>query len=232
MTIYLPSSGATAWKALLAEPDKHWQAGYSAMALAQSWESADGLPPEISLLLSGIGDKPKLLLALPEHKVPLPGSSLGASQNDIFALIRAGDTTLATAIEGKVDESFDRMLGDWLVDASAGKRERLAYLSRTLGLTEPLPVDVHYQLLHRTASALIEAERFKTDAAAMIVHSFSPTGKWFDAFARFAQLYEGVDRVEIGQLIRIDLKPRPLYLGWAKGDPKFLDDLSKGGASV
>ncbi|WP_413776936.1 DUF6946 family protein [Mesorhizobium sp. AR07] len=32
---------------------------------------------------------------------------------------------------------------------------------------------LRYQLLHRTSAALLEAKRFKTDEAAMIVHSFS-----------------------------------------------------------
>jgi hypothetical protein len=35
----------------------------------------------------------------------------------------------------------------------------------------------------------MEARRFKTDGACMIVHSFSPTKKWFAAFERFANLF-------------------------------------------
>lgn len=218
--IFVPTRCVHDWQRLLAEPVKHWKAEHSAMALAQSWEAARGLPPEIAAMLTEIGDAPELLLALPEHKVPLRGSSLGASQNDLFALVRAGGKTVAMTVEGKVDEPFDRTLGEWLIDASAGKRERLAYLCDLLGLQQPLPGEVHYQLLHRTASALIEAERFKSDAAAMIVHSFSRSGRWFDAFARFAQLF-GAD-AKAGELLRIETAKRPLYLGWAKGDERFL----------
>ena len=220
--VYVPTRGPEDWRALLADPEKHWRAGYSAMALARCWEAAAGLPPEIASMFAPVGDRPELLLAIPEHKVPLPGSARGASQNDLFALIRAGDATLAVAVEGKVDEPFDRLLGDWLVDASPGKRERLAFIADTLGLSQPLPRDVHYQLLHRTVSAVIEARRFKTDAAAMIVHSFSPTGKWYDAFERFAAVF-GIE-AERGRLFPLPplVGRTTLYIGWAVGEPGFL----------
>ncbi len=219
--IYVPTNGPEDWRHLLADPVKHWRAGYSAMALACCWEAAAGLPPEISAMFAPLGEPAELLLGLPEHKVPLPGSTRGSSQNDLFALVRAADATFAVAVEGKVDEPFDKSLDDWLVDASPGKRERLAFIADALGLTEPLPGDVHYQLLHRTASAVIEARRFKTDAAAMIVHSFSPTGKWFDAFARFLALFEL--QAERGRLHRLPLnEAKPLYVGWAAGDRQFL----------
>jgi hypothetical protein len=224
--IYLPSTGADDWRRLLADPGKHWETGFSAKALAHCWEHADkspsGLPLEIANLLRTGDSEPALLLALPEHKVYLPGSELGASQNDIFALIRVGPRTIAATIEGKVEEPFGPQLGDWMVDASPGKRERLAYLCKVLGLEQrALPHDLHYQLLHRTASAVIEAERFKTDTAAMLVHSFSPTSRWFDAFAHFASLFGC--KAEPGKLMAV--RPnglRPLHLGWARGDPQFL----------
>jgi hypothetical protein len=130
-----------------------------------------------------------LLLALPEHKVPLPGSSRGDSQSDLFAIIRAADKTFAVTIEGKVDEPFDRPLSEWLADASCGKRKRLAFICDLLGLEPPLPSNIYYQLLQRTAAAVIEARRFKTDAAVMIVHSFSRTRKWYHAFEHFVSLF-------------------------------------------
>jgi hypothetical protein len=154
--IYLPSTGAADWRRLLADPIKHWETGYSAKALASCWEAAKGLPKEIANILRIEGYDPELLLAVPEHKVQLPGASLGASQNDIFALMRIGPRTIAATIEGKVDEPFSQMLGDWLVNASPGKLTRLAFICNVLGLEEQtLPHDIYYQLLHRTASAVI-----------------------------------------------------------------------------
>lgn len=56
---------------------------------------------------------------------------------------------------------------------------------------ESCPPDVHYQLLHRPALALIEAEKFHAADAAMIVHSFSPERRWFGAFAKFVGFFGG-----------------------------------------
>ena len=222
--IYLLSPGPDAWKQFLAEPDKQWKKGYSARTLAHSWEAEDGLPPEIAELFAGAagfqGEAPELLLAIPEHKVRLPGGRR-ESQNDVFALVRIGDRTVSMAVEGKVNEPFGPTVGEWLTNASDGKRERMAFLCKTLGISDSPPADIHYQLLHRAASAVIEADRFKTDAAAMIVHSFSPEQMWFDTFARFVGLYE--HSIEPGQLVEVSLPSgMPLFLGWVCGDPRFL----------
>jgi hypothetical protein len=190
------------------------------MTLANCWETAAGLPPEIVRIIEPLGT-PELLIALPEHKVPLPGAKRGDSQSDIFALVRAGEKTIAMTIEGKVDEPFDKLVCEWLVKASEGKRQRLTYIRELLGLSEDGIDGVYYQLLHRAAAAVIEARRFKTDVACMIVHSFSPTKRWFDAFAAFVELFG--QRAEPNKLI--PLRPSgtpPLYTGWATGDERFL----------
>jgi hypothetical protein len=219
--VYIPTTGPADWQRFLARPDKQWRSGFSAKTLAHCWEDANGLPDEIASMLKPHGGGAELLIAIPEHKVPLPGASRGESQNDVFALARAGDRTFAITVEGKVRESFGESLGDWLQNASAGKRERLAFIVDLLGLALPLPDHIYYQLLHRAASAVIEAGRFKTDAAAMIVHSFSPERIGFEAFAQFASLF-GVAMVP-NELIVVRPKARPpLYIGWACADCKFL----------
>jgi hypothetical protein len=83
--IYVPSSGCNDWQRLLADPEKHWRPGFSAFATARAWEAADGLPQEIAELL---GPDPELLLAIPEHKVRLPGWER-TTECDVFALVRA-----------------------------------------------------------------------------------------------------------------------------------------------
>lgn len=133
-------------------------------------------------------------------------------------MVRTRSLTTSVTIEGKVDEAFDRRLSDWLKNASPGKLEMLNFLAASLGLDAAMiPGTVHYQLLHRTVSALIEAGRFKADAAAMIVHSFSPTRKWFEAYAASCRLF-GIepqpDRLYLAQTAT----NRPLYVGWACGD--------------
>lgn len=217
--IYVPSSGPLSWKSLLAKPDRHWAVGYSARTLANSWEAAEGLPPEIERLLAPLLKEVQLLVALPEHKVPLPGGRR-ESQSDVFALLRTGSDVVACTIEGKVDEPFGPTLGEWLVDASAGKLERLAFLQKILGLHEEIPRNVRYQLLHRTASAVMESDRFATSAAAMIVHSFSPAAQWFEDFRAFAALFGAQASPDRAVEVRLP-SGKPLYLGWATGEARF-----------
>jgi hypothetical protein len=209
--IYVPSSGPENWKQFLAQPDLQWAKGYSARTLAHSWEAASGLPIEIQNLLEPLVGPSKLLIALPEHKVALPGGRR-ESQCDVFALIRGADQVIACAIEGKVEEPFGPTVGEWLTDPSKGKLDRLAFIRQTLG--------TRYQLLHRTAAAVIEADRFMAAAAAMIVHSFSPTLRWLEDFRSFARLF-GLE-LDAGLAGRAILPSgKPLYLGWASGDRRF-----------
>ena len=187
------------------------------MAAALSWEAANGLPQEIADL---IGGTPELLMAIPEHKVALPGGRR-ESQCDIFALAKSSEDTVAVAVEAKVNEPFGPTIGEWLKDASAGKMERLRFICELLGLDASLPDGLRYQLFHRTAAAILEAQRFKTDRAAMIVQSFSQENRWFEDFAAFADLF-GM-QVEPGRSACMDLPSgTPLILGWAVGSAAYL----------
>jgi len=228
--VFVPTASADAWKQFLAEPAKQWKSGFSAKTLAHCWEDAakqpGSLPREIAAMLLPHGGDPELLLALPEYKVALPGSSRGESQNDIFALARVGDRTFAIMVEGKVREPFGDKIGDWLKGASNGKRERLTYLCQVLGFSQPPPDQTRYQLLHRTASAVIEAQRFKTDAAAMIVHSFSREKLWFNDFVQFSSLFGAGNEVKASDaLVAVRSNGKPtLFLGWASGDYSYLEN--------
>jgi hypothetical protein len=77
--IYVPVNKPEDWQALLAEPDKHWKPGYSAVALAQCWMEAEGFPQSVRRALSGSGigvlADAHMLVGIPEHRVPLPGGS-------------------------------------------------------------------------------------------------------------------------------------------------------------
>src|SRR3546814_407772 len=103
--IYIPTSSAEHWAQFLAEPVKHWRQGFSARTLAYSWQEANGFPAEVAAVLADQFPSLELLLALPEHQVPLPGGSR-PSQNDVWALARSQDQLISIAVEGKVSESF------------------------------------------------------------------------------------------------------------------------------
>ena len=217
--IYVPSDGAESWKRFLAKPKLHWARGHSARTMAHSWEAADGLPPEIDESLQLVAGPIELLFALPEHKTALPGGRRD-SQSDVFALLRSSAGLIAGTIEGKVDEPFGPTLAEWLDAASPGKVERLAAIRQMLGLPPEIDGAVRYQLLHRTAAAVIEAERFSASAAAMIVHSFSPEARWFDDFARFAGLLGLTATIGVTGLTTLP-NGKSLYLGWAEGEQRF-----------
>ena len=220
--ILVPSAGPGDWKCLLAKPEQHWARGRSARALAHCWEDGDGFPPEIAEIFrrSDALRELKPLLIFPEWKVPLPGGA-SASQNDVWVLAKTGDGLVSISIEGKVDEPFDRTLGEWKVNASPGKQERLKYLISCLGLSSEPPDDIYYQLMHRTASAVIEAKRFGAKAAVMLVHSFSPTDASFPEYREFTRLFGLEAQAGVLGTARAG-NELPLYLGWVHGDERYL----------
>ncbi len=176
--IYIPSAGPGSWQQFLAEPVKQWRTGYSAKSLAYSWEEADGFPGEIERALaeSDIDELKGMtpLLVIPEYKVPLPGGRT-ESQNDAFVLGSAPSGLVSMCIEGKVNESFGEPVSKWAPNSSPGKQERFQFLTEVLELEGEDLSGIYYQLLHRTASPIIEAKRYHASSAVMLVHSFSQT---------------------------------------------------------
>lgn len=217
--IYIPTSSAEQWAQFLAEPVKHWRQGYSARTLAYSWQEASGFPSEVMSVLAPRFPSAELLLALPEHKVPLPGGSR-PSQNDIWVLARCEGKLISIAVEGKVSEPFGPTVKEWQGESSSGKSERLSYLLTLLGLSS-VPHTTRYQLLHRTASAIIEAQRFNAAHAVMLVHSFSQSSEWFQDYAAFVSLM-GSSATENSM---ISVGPRSgisLHLAWVHGNARYL----------
>jgi hypothetical protein len=157
----------------------------------------------------------ELLLAIPEHKVPLPGGST-ASQNDVWALLSCAQGLISMAVEGKVEESFDVSVREWKRDASRGRKNRLEYLTSLLGLDDRDLDPVRYQFLHRTASAIIEAQRFGARHAVMLVHSFSEQQTGFEDYAAFAELLRL--KAEPGRLHTVATREEPrCHIGWVQG---------------
>lgn len=217
--ILVPTSGLGSWKARLADPEKHWKPGYSAFEAAVSWERAAqtdrGLPTAVADILDQEEELrgAKLLFALPEHKVPLRGGSR-ASQTDIWALLRAPRGLISMAVEAKADEAFGDTLESWKRDASPGKDERLRHLYRVLKCETHLPPGIRYQLVHRTASALIEADRIGAEYAIMMVQSFLKQSPSESDYIEFGNCFNVTLRA--GTITRLPQHTNSkLYLGWA-----------------
>ena len=80
---------------------------------------------------------------------------------------------------------------------------------------------MRYQLLYRTAAAVIEARRFNAKSAMLVVHSFSQEDCWFEEYLTFLGLYGQTARV--GELVRLaEADGVVLYSGWARGEERFL----------
>jgi uncharacterized protein DUF6946 len=107
-----------------------------------------------------------------------------------------GNELVSIAVEGKVHEDFDKTLKKWYNsdDTKHGRKERFDYLCRVLGLQGKCSEEdesLKYQLFHRTASAIIEAERFCAKHAVMLVHTFYQDSNLshFDDYQNFAKLF-------------------------------------------
>lgn len=226
--IYVPTEKASDWKRLLAKPDLHWKQGYSAMTAATCWDAAGAtLPPEIRTTLNASEiaalHNLELLAALPEWETPLPGGDR-PSFTDVMAITRNELGLAVVAVEAKVNEPFGPTVGEKRAWASPGQAHRLAYLESLLDVSNAFAGNVRYQLLHRTASAVLTARQFHAPTAVLLIHSFSSTAKWRDDFEAFC-VAMGADLIS-SNVYRVSRFSSPaLFLAWCPGDLSFLTEL-------
>ena len=206
----------------LAKRERHWKRGYSAYELAHSWVNAGDIPVPVRSVLDTCSDYAGVTLVegLFERDVDLrtPGRR---SQTDLLAFVHSVHGNAVIAVEGKVDEPFGDLVSTWN-DGSPGKERRLKALCRSLGLgVADIGGGIRYQLLHRTASAIYEAQRYRAMRALMLVHSFSATDTSFPDFQAFSRSMglpvEAVNRVS-GER---DCEGIRLRLAWVKDQPRL-----------
>ncbi len=174
----------------LGKGELHWKKGRSAYELSHAWMAADGLPPTVRKVLAPVPGwcDGQLIDAFFERETNLRTTGW-PSQTDLLVLMKMKDGNGVIAVEGKVDEPFGEIVTEWL---GAGppyaptRLKRLEGLCGSLGLGATACEGLYYQLLHRTAAALYEAQRYGFPRALMLVHSFSSDSAWFPEFAQFA----------------------------------------------
>jgi len=223
---FVPATSPEDWKSLLAEPDKHWREGYSAKLLADCWQGANDFPASVKRIFRNseirLFRDVKLLLAFPEYKVALPPRGGRPSQNDIFILAEGNNELVSITVEGKVAESFDRTIAEWKADDGKGKETRLTFLCALLQLDKEQIGHIRYQLLHRTASAIIEGKRFKAENALMLVHSFGhkrgEDNEGFADYCRFLELFGVRGKIDSLKFAK-NLDGIDLFFGWVKENP-------------
>jgi hypothetical protein len=150
--------------------------------------------------------------------VELPGGAT-TSSTDVLAVCRNDAGLCVLGVEAKVSEDFGPLLAEKRAGASPGQAQRIAYLEDLLGVAR-FDDGVRYQLVHRTASALLTARQFHAAAAVMVVHAFdTPIDQRrdfevFTAALRAEQVAPLVFRVPA-------LRAPDVYLAWCDGDPAF-----------
>jgi hypothetical protein len=174
---------------------ENWVPGHSAFELAYAWQGSGGIPPGIAAALAtgattlaGL----RLDVALVEKPVFLD-TQVGPSMTDLMGYARnARGEAVVLAVEGKAQEVFGLPVRSWLrgdqlvFNSEAAVRptrsRRFNYLCARLGLNPDPDCQLRYQLLHRTASAISEAELHSAVAAVVVVHAFGThsTGNWSD----------------------------------------------------
>jgi hypothetical protein len=226
--ILVPTRCVHDWKALLADPEKQWERGYSAMSVAYSWENADGLPNEIAQLFLNANEpdlrSARLVIAVPEYKVFLKGG-LRPSQSDVLAVLSMTSGLVVMTVEAKAKEDFDKTLGQWRKETSGkGYKLRLGQILECIGLKSIPPDKTRYQLLHRTASAVLEAQRFHAKVAVMVVQSFvdSDEENHFADYKAFLRLY---DQIAVKNLLiyLADVGGIRLFSSWVQSKPDYTE---------
>lgn len=129
-----------------------------------------------------------LIDAFAERCTNLDDGRPSHSQSDLLAIVEVMNGIAVLSIEAKVDEGFDKTVGHWIGDGSQGKATRLAKLRALLGIEGQVVDGLRYQLLHRTAAAILEAKRYRTNQAAMIVQSWCPERSSFGDYLAFCRL--------------------------------------------
>lgn len=168
----------------------HWQPGRSAKLAADTWFASQGIPTAVAAALASdpVFAGAQLLDAFLERGVEL-GDGERPSQTDVMAIVGIPSGIGVIAVEAKMDEPFGPTVSKWIEEGETDRAKRIARLAMLCGMLGLDPGTVgglRYQLIHRTASALIEARRYRATEAAMVVHSFCPKRSWFDDFRAFA----------------------------------------------
>ncbi len=215
------------WRAQLANPKKNWAKGKSAYELAFTWLSADGnLPVSVSKLLDSCEAFKNLIVdkAIVEKKVKLDEYGR-PSQTDLMLYGHNKNGRIVITIEGKESESFDLPVSEWLKSKREGsnKKPRLDKLKVSLKLdkfNDEKVGKIGYQLLHRTASALLEAKDYGAKYAVMLIHSFLDNDRkdHFEDYSYFLGLMGMEDSLVkrnkiVGPVILNDIN---LYFGWLR----------------
>lgn len=224
--ILVPSQTVEDWKPLLRDPEKEWQPASAAPRFAACWSEAAGFPESVRHVLDHAGDPTNSwepLLILPEHRVPLPGTSR-LTQCDLWILAKGLNGLVSIATLRKGNEGMGPTLQHWALQGAAprSKERRLAALCREVDLEEEaLAPHLPYRLLHRTVAAVVEAKRFGAQDALVLVHSFTREHDDFMLYEEYLRAFGLEARANLiqGGSWRNGVR---LRFAWVRADEEYL----------
>ena len=217
--LHLPLKSPEDVKPHLGSPG-HYKEGYSAFCLVNGWMAENGIPELVRLTLDTVPALQQAILreGFLEREVSL-GDGARNSQTDLLCLLDINKQRVVMSVEGKVRETFGNLVEKELETASAFKKTRIERLAEILGLSLKDAKPLRYQLIHRTAAAIFEAQRFHSKTAIMMVHSFDAEDAGSADYRRFASSIGFGDAEPTYTVGPRTFQGVSLYLGWTADRP-------------
>jgi hypothetical protein len=173
-----------------AKPAKkaQWKKGRSAMELARAWTGEHG-PKALKILLDQVTGTMDLEIerGIAEAQTRFDDHR-GPRNHDLLLIGEAAGGRTVVSIEGKVDESFGRTLGEYREAArrKIASKENTRALDRLQGLTQaiagweagaaPRRLELRYQLFTGVAGAVAAAVDEEADQAVFCIHELNTKG--------------------------------------------------------
>ncbi|MCG1023463.1 DUF6946 family protein [Sutcliffiella horikoshii] len=159
-----------------AKKEAHLKDLRSAMELAKCWfrDGVATVPLELQALFNANEITKDIVISkgYPERETKLDNFGKGRN-HDLVLLGEAGTERFLISIEAKADESYGKVVGEYLktVSARSNVPNRIEQLTSSI-LGTNSSNHLRYQLLHAIAGTLIEAREFGAKQAIFLVHEF------------------------------------------------------------
>jgi len=169
------------WRQIVEQDKREWRCGKSAYELAHHWQGCRGFPERVKAVLSCASDRRLQRLSAKYGFVEWPmflDTFRAPSRTDVMVYCYTeAEELVVVGVEGKATERFAEPVRDWIrggkEEPTPSRTRRLSYLSMQLGVDVPPDSTFGYQLVHRTASVVMEAILREAAAGIVLIHSFS-----------------------------------------------------------
>lgn len=191
---------------------RHYKKDHSAFEVAQKWRNVGyRLPEPIASIFQNSGVSGlrgiEILQVYAEYPVFLTDSFKSPSKCDLMIFCRSPlASKIVIAVEAKCMETFSERVTNWIraPDSSTNRRQRKLFqspnplvdrkvdrldaLNKVLSLQISTDSEIRYQLLHRTASAILTARQTFADIAIVLIQAFTQSDANFSDFVDFCRV--------------------------------------------